>query len=56
MEASGYVQRTLDLYFQTLRPVFGDRVGVVIQSMLRRSEQDIDDVVTYINQLAVTGE
>jgi proline dehydrogenase len=45
MEASGYVQRTLDLYFQTLRPAFGDRVGVVIQSMLRRSEQDIDELL-----------
>lgn len=45
MEASGHVQRTLDLYYQTLRPAFGDLVGVVIQTMLRRSEQDIDDLL-----------
>jgi len=45
MEASGYVQRTLDLFYQTLHPAFGDRVGVVIQTMLRRSEKDIDDLL-----------
>lgn len=42
MEASEYVERTLDLYHQILRPAFGDLVGVVIQTMLRRSEGDID--------------
>jgi len=42
MEASPYVQRTLDLYFQTLQPRFGDLVGVVIQTMLRRAEADIE--------------
>jgi proline dehydrogenase len=45
MEASGYVQRTLDLYYRTLRPAFGDLVGVVIQTMLRRTEQDIDALI-----------
>lgn len=45
MEASEYVQRTLDLYYRTLHPAFGDRVGVVIQTMLRRSEKDIDDLI-----------
>ncbi|MDH4042871.1 MAG: proline dehydrogenase family protein [Gemmatimonadota bacterium] len=42
MEASAYVQRTLDLYQSTLRPDFGDLVGVVIQTMLRRTEADIE--------------
>ena len=42
MEASGYVQRTLDLYQGMLRPAFGDLVGVVIQTMLRRTEEDIE--------------
>jgi proline dehydrogenase len=45
MEASEYVQRTLDLYYQKLHPVFGDLVGVVIQSMLRRSDRDVDDLI-----------
>ena len=42
MEASGYVQRTLELYDSALRPAFGDLVGVVIQTMLRRTEEDIE--------------
>jgi proline dehydrogenase len=42
MEASAYVQRTLDLFYQDLQPAYGDLVGVVIQSMLRRSGDDID--------------
>jgi len=45
MEASEYVQRTLDLFRSTLHPVFGELVGVVIQTMLRRTEQDIDDLL-----------
>jgi len=42
MEASDYVQRTLELYHHALRPEYGDLVGVVIQTMLRRTEADID--------------
>ena len=42
MEASGYVQRTLELHDSALRPAFGDLVGVVIQTMLRRTEDDIE--------------
>ncbi len=42
MEASGYVQRTLDLYHQDLQAAYGGVVGVVIQSMLRRSETDVE--------------
>jgi proline dehydrogenase len=45
MEASEYVQRTLDLFRSSLHPTFGDLVGVVIQTMLRRTEQDIDDLL-----------
>ena len=45
MEASAYVGRTLDLFFQTLQPAYGDLVGVVIQTMLRRSEADIDATI-----------
>jgi proline dehydrogenase len=45
MEASEYVQRTLDLFRTSLHPVFGELVGVVIQTMLRRTEQDIDDLL-----------
>jgi proline dehydrogenase len=45
MEASGYVQRTLDLFRTALHPTFGDLVGVVIQTMLRRTEQDIEDLL-----------
>jgi proline dehydrogenase len=45
MEASGYVQRTLDLFRTALHPSFGDLVGVVIQTMLRRTEQDIEDLL-----------
>lgn len=42
MESSAYTQRTLDFYFAHLYERFGSSCGVVIQSMLRRSEQDIE--------------
>jgi proline dehydrogenase len=42
MEASGHVQRTLDLYHGELLHSYGDLVGVVIQTMLRRSEADVE--------------
>jgi proline dehydrogenase len=45
MEASAYVERTLDLYHTELQACYGDLVGVVIQSMLRRSEADVDRLV-----------
>jgi proline dehydrogenase len=45
MEASPYVQRTLDLFYDQLQPAYGDRVGVVIQSMLRRSDADVERLV-----------
>ena len=45
MEGSDYTQRTLDFFRSRLFPRFGRHCGVVIQSMLRRSEQDIADLV-----------
>jgi proline dehydrogenase len=45
MESSEYTQRTLDFFRQHLHPEFGSHCGVVIQSALRRSEQDIDDLI-----------
>lgn len=45
MEASDYVQRTLDLVLEDMVPQYGDRTGVVIQSMLRRSDQDIERLI-----------
>jgi len=45
MESSAHTQRTLDLFEQDLLPVYGDRVGIVIQSYLRRSAADIDRLI-----------
>ncbi|MEP6687522.1 MAG: proline dehydrogenase family protein [Gemmatimonadales bacterium] len=45
MEGSDYTQRTLDFFRTRLFERFGAHCGVVIQSMLRRSEQDIEDLI-----------
>lgn len=45
MESSAYTQRTLDFFSRQLFPAFGAHCGVVIQSCLRRSESDVDDLV-----------
>ena len=45
MEGSDYTQRTLDFFSRRLFPVYGNHCGVVIQSMLRRSEQDVSDLI-----------
>jgi len=45
MESSAYTQRTLDFFRTRLFDRFGAHCGVVIQSMLRRSERDIEDLV-----------
>jgi proline dehydrogenase len=45
MESSAYTQRTLDFYFGHLYERFGTSCGVVIQSMLRRSEQDVEMLI-----------
>jgi proline dehydrogenase len=45
MESSAYTARTLELFHDVLHPEFDDMTGVVIQSYLRRSEADIDELV-----------
>jgi proline dehydrogenase len=45
MESSNYTQRTLDLFAQQVIGAYGSGCGVVIQSCLRRSEQDIDRLI-----------
>jgi proline dehydrogenase len=45
MEQSTYVDRTLRLFRQALHPEFGDAVGVVLQSYLRRTARDVEDMI-----------
>jgi proline dehydrogenase len=45
MEGSDYTQRTLDFFTQRLFDTYGAHCGVVIQSMLRRSERDVEDLI-----------
>jgi proline dehydrogenase len=45
MESSDYTQRTLDFFSRRLFDQYGQHCGVVIQSMLRRSERDIEDLI-----------
>lgn len=45
MESSEYTQRTLDFFTQRLFEAYGGICGVVIQSALRRSARDIDDLI-----------
>jgi proline dehydrogenase len=45
MEGSDYTQRTLDIFAQRLFDDYGAHCRVVIQSMLRRSEQDVEDLI-----------
>ncbi len=45
MESSAYTQRTLDRFEKELLPAYGDLVGIVIQSYLRRSAADIERLV-----------
>ncbi len=45
MEGSQYTQRTLDFFRDRLFGSYGSHCGVVIQSALRRSERDIDDLI-----------
>jgi len=45
MEGSDYTQRTLDFFRNRLFERYGAHCGVVIQSMLRRSELDIEDMI-----------
>jgi proline dehydrogenase len=45
MESSEYTQKTLDFFTHRLFETYRDYCGVVIQSALRRSEQDINDLI-----------
>ena len=45
MEQSDYAERTLHLFKRTLHPEFGNTVGVVLQSYLRRTEQDVEQMI-----------
>ncbi|HEU4680646.1 MAG TPA: proline dehydrogenase family protein [Gemmatimonadales bacterium] len=45
MEGSEYTQRTLDFFIHRLFASYGSHCGVVIQSALRRSEQDVDNLI-----------
>ncbi len=45
MESSEYTQRTLDLYRTHVARQFGSHTGVVIQSALRRSASDIQQLI-----------
>ena len=45
MEGSDYTQRTLDFFRDRLFPRYAGHCGVVIQSALRRSDGDINDLI-----------
>jgi len=45
MEQSSYTEKTLQLFTQTFYPEFGNSVGVVLQSYLRRTPHDVDDMI-----------
>jgi len=45
MEQSSYAEKTLRLFVGTLHPEFGDAVGVVLQSYLRRTARDVDAMI-----------
>lgn len=45
MEGSAYTQRTIDFFTRTVYPEFGNTVGVVLQSYLRRTAADVDAMI-----------
>lgn len=45
MESSAYTERTLDLFKRVLYPRFGNAVGVVLQTYLRRTPQDLEEMI-----------
>ncbi len=47
MESSAYTQRTLDLFHQRLFPAYREHVGVVLQSMLRRTREDVEETIRH---------
>src|SRR5579859_1282210 len=45
MEGSAYTERTLQLFRETFFPAYAGAVGVVLQSYVRRTEQDVDAMI-----------
>ena len=45
MESSAHTQRTLEMFEREFLPVHGDRVGIVLQSYLRRTSADVDRLI-----------
>jgi proline dehydrogenase len=45
MESSAHTQRTLDLFEREFLPAHGDRVGIVLQSYLRRTADDVERLI-----------
>jgi proline dehydrogenase len=45
MEQSSYTAKTLQLFKDVFYPEFGNAVGVVLQSYLRRTAADVDDMI-----------
>ncbi len=45
MEQSDYTERTLQLFRHMLYPAFGSAVGVVLQSYLRRTAADVEQMI-----------
>lgn len=45
MEQSAYTETTRQLFTQRLYPEFGNAVGVVLQSYLRRTERDVEEMI-----------
>jgi proline dehydrogenase len=45
MESSAHTERTLDLFERDFLPAYGDGVGIVLQSYLRRSDADVDRLI-----------
>ncbi len=45
MEGSAYTEKTLALFREKFFPEFGHAVGVVLQSYLRRTEQDLEQMI-----------
>lgn len=45
MEQSSYTARTLQLFKDVFYPEYGNAVGVVLQSYLRRTASDVDDMI-----------
>jgi proline dehydrogenase len=45
MEQASYTEKTLQLFKRTFYPAHGNTVGVVLQSYLRRTAADVDDMI-----------